>query len=112
MRARRLMMYFLISHSNKTIKAMIAMPVSAIGPQIFRESASLAKNARRMISRPRGLSATPAAISSDIQGHCVRTLTVAPKRLGSPHTIIMTGFSTSILNAPISSPPSAPSIAR
>jgi hypothetical protein len=30
----------------------------------------------------------------------------------SPHTIIITGFSISILNAPISSAPSAPSTAR
>jgi hypothetical protein len=65
-----------------------------------------------MISRPRGLSATTAAISIDIQGHCVRTFNVTPKRLGSNHTIIITGFSISILNAPISSAPSAPSIAR
>jgi hypothetical protein len=34
----------------------------------------------------------------------------SPRR--SSHTIIMTGFSISPLNAPISSAPSAPSIAR
>ena len=91
---------------------MIAIPVSAIGLQMFRDSASLEKNAAWIKSRPSGLSAAIAASSIDSQGHRVRTFNVAPKRLGSHHTIIMTGFSISILKAPINSAPSAPSTAR
>ena len=39
------MINFLIHHSSTTIKAAIAMPVSAIGLQMFRDNASLEKNA-------------------------------------------------------------------
>src|SRR5258708_2165356 len=71
------MINFLVPHSSKTIKAMIVMPVSTIGPQMFRDSASLAKNAAWITSMARGLSAMTAASSVDIQGHCVRTFNVA-----------------------------------
>src|ERR1700687_4466061 len=71
------MINFLIPHSSKTIKAMIAMPVSAIEPQMFRERASLAKNVAWVTSMPRGLRAMTAASTIDIQGHCVRTFNVA-----------------------------------
>ena len=91
---------------------MIAIPVSAMGLQMFRDRASLEKNAAWITSRPSGLNAVIAASSIDSQGHRVRTFNVAPKQLGLHYTIIMTGFSISILKAPISSAPSAPSIAR
>src|SRR5260370_30699895 len=80
------MINFLVLHSSKTIKAMIAMPVSTIGPQMFRERASLAKNAAWITSMPRGLSAMMAASSIDIEGHWVRTFNVAtPPALPSHH---------------------------
>ena len=91
-------------------KAAIAIPVSAIGPQMFRERASPDKNAAWMTSNPIGLSARTAASSIDTHGHCVRTFNVCPRR--QAHTIIITGFSISSLKAPISSAPSAPSMAR
>src|ERR1019366_5564902 len=73
------MMNFLVCHSSKTTKTMIAIPVRAIGLQMFRDSASLEKNAAWITSRPRGLSAAIAASSIDIQGHRVRTFNVAPQ---------------------------------
>jgi len=92
---------------------MIAMAASAIGPQMLRESASPEKNAAWMMSSPSGLSTSSAASSIDIQGQGVLTVKIVPfSRLGADHTIIITGFSISCLKAPISSAPSAPSLAR
>jgi hypothetical protein len=39
------MMNFLVCHSGTTTKTMIAIPVSAIGLQMFRDIASLEKKA-------------------------------------------------------------------
>jgi hypothetical protein len=51
--------------------AMTAMAVSAIGAQMLRDSASLAKKADSTISRPSGLSVATAEISIEIQGQRV-----------------------------------------
>ncbi|MGJ4953277.1 hypothetical protein [Bradyrhizobium sp. HKCCYLS20291] len=105
-----------IMASTSISAAEIANPASTIGAQMPRDSASPEKKADRMTSIPSGLADSTMLADAVIQGHRVLIRMRRPRqpsRSGKQrHTIIITGFSISCLKAPISSAPSAPSMAR
>ncbi len=102
--------------SSSISTAQIANPASTIGAQMPRDSASPEKKAEWMTSIPSGLASSATLTSAVIQGHRVlirmRWPRLPSRSAKQHHTIIITGFSISCLNAPISSAPSAPSMAR
>ena len=81
------------------------------GWAMFRDNASPLRKASRIASCPNELAAARTPSRIDIHGHRIGSNLPAQGQRAS-HTIIITGFSINVLKAPISSAPSAPSIAR